>query len=260
MLGYLNDVSSLNLKLKGGEIMKGVILAAGIGSRLKPLTGTIGKEMLPVYNQPIIFYVIDALISGGISQILLIVHSSTIDLYKKILMPHDYYDRINYAIDEKPGGPGRSLLLAKEWVGQNNFALILGDSIFFTPLPLLEEKNVPHIFAMYLDDAEDDLSKYGQIEIIGNKVVKKIEKPKIKFSNIIQTAIWLFSPDVFSKIPLLENLKEIQIADLISLYLREKTLDCTFLPNGSYLDCGTFESLFRANVRMRAKIFNGGVI
>jgi dTDP-glucose pyrophosphorylase len=186
--------------------MKGIILAAGKGTRLKPLTDPLGKEMLPVYNKPMVAHVIDTLISGGVDDIFLITNVSMVDTYNSILENYNYNGLITYGVDSRRGGPGRSLLLAKDWVKGDDFALILGDSIFFSPLPDMREKTAPHIFAMYMNDDEDDLGKYGQVILSNGKVTQMLHRPQNKISNIIQTAIWLFPADVFFKIPLLEDL------------------------------------------------------
>lgn len=236
--------------------MKGVILSAGRGVRIRPLTDPIAKDMLPVYNKPMIIYLIKSLVEAGVDEILLVVYFP-VNLYKRMLKQQHFYEIVTLVIDKRLEGPGRSLLLAEEWVAGEDFVLVLGDSVFFSDLPKLSELRAPHLFVMHMDDKEDDLSKYGQVRVFGSKVIKKVDKPEVVFSNTIQVSLWILPADIFTKAKLFSAIGEVRISALVDMYINNGLVDCTFLPSNSYLDCGTMEALFKANVKMRERVICG---
>lgn len=237
--------------------MKGIVLAGGKGTRLLPLTDPLAKEMLPVYNKPMIVHAIEVLVDGGIFEIALIVNQLTADLYRKMLdkfQPHELGCTLTYFIENDRRGPGWALLLAEEWVGKKDFAVILGDSLFFNALPRLFRQTAPRLFIMEMTPDEDDLEKYGQVKIAGRRVIEMQWKPKRVFSNLIQTTLFLFSSDIFSRVRGLNHLAEIHMSDLTMQYINERRMQYTVLPRGSYLDCGTIEALFQAGARIRSRL------
>ncbi|SRR5258708_1488419 len=236
--------------------MKGVVLAGGKGTRLLPLTDPLSKEMLPVYNKPMIIHAIEALVRGGINEIAVVVNRSVARLYRRLLGKFEKGElgcTLTYFIEEKRAGPGQALLLVEQWTEKRDFAVVLGDSVFFNPLPFLANKSAPRLFVMEMEENEDDLRKYGQVKVAKKKVVEMRWKPKTTFSNVIQTTIFLFPADIFQKIRALTHLKEIHISDITARYIAEGRMRYTMLPSGSYLDCGTIEALFQASARIRAK-------
>ena len=154
--------------------MKGVVLAGGKGTRLLPLTDPLSKEMLPVYNKPMIVHAIEALVSGGIREAAIVVNRSVAGLYKRLLGKFGDDElgcRLTYFVEGKRGGPGQALSLIEDWVGEKDFAVALGDSVFFNSLPILAKKSAPHLFVMEMDESEDDLRKYGQVRVSRRQVI-----------------------------------------------------------------------------------------
>lgn len=240
--------------------MKAVILAAGKGTKLRPLTDPLDKGMLPIYNKPVIVHLIETLIKADVKEILVVFHTSTINLYEQMLKQQSFYEILTFTDDPRLLGPAKTLELARDWVNGNDFVLTFGDSVFFEELPKLNTKIAPHMFVMKMGHGEDDLSRYGQVEVLSGKVIKKIDKPKLVFSDIIQATLWILPPNVFDKAK--EYKKAVlepdnfRISALIDRYIEKEPVDCTFLPPNSYLDCGDLESLFKANKKMREKILS----
>ncbi len=233
--------------------MKGVILAGGKGTRLFPLTDPIPKELLPVYDRPMIVHAVQALIAGGVRDLAFVVHSTSLKLYQRTLQKFDLECTIAWFPERKRGGPSRALLLVKEWIGMEDFAVILGDSVFFNQLPALAEKPAPHMFVMRMRPEENDLAKYGQVKVARGKVVEMVWKPAEVFSDLIQTTVFIFPPDVFARIRAFKERREMHISDLTLQYVRERAMWYSLLPSASYLDCGTVEALFQASARVRAQ-------
>lgn len=234
--------------------MKGVVIAGGLGTRLQPLTDPLTKEMLPVYNKPMIVHAVETLINGGITDIAFITNVTVVDVYRRMLEKADLPCTIAYFTEESRSGPGRALLLVEEWIGKHEFARILGDSLFFTKLPRLSSKKAPRLFVMEMAETENDLNKYGQVKISGRKIKEMMWKPDEVSSNIIQTTVFLFPPDIFDRIRAFGESQEIHISDLTAQYVSEGLMKYTLLPQGSYLDCGTIDALFQASVKMRALV------
>lgn len=152
--------------------MKGVVLAGGRGTRLLPLTDPLAKEMLPVYHKPMILHAIEALVNGGVRQVAIVVNRSVAELYKSLLQKFPLNCSLTFFEEEERGGPGQALLVVEEWIGRKNFAAILGDSLFFNPLPFLPGKSAPRMFVMEMAEGEDDLRKYGQVKVSKRRVVE----------------------------------------------------------------------------------------
>ncbi len=216
--------------------------------------------MLPIYNKPMIVYLIEKLIEAGATRILSIFHSSTVGLYDEILKRQPFNNRLQLMADSRLLGPAKTLELAERWVNEDDFVLTFGDSVFFEPLPRLDTKTAPHMFVMKMDYTEDNLSKYGQVKVFNGRVMKKKDKPKVIFSDIIQATIWILPFNIFNevkkyKVAILEPMN-FRISALIDRLIEKNPIDCTFLPPNSYLDCGDFEALFKANQKMREKVFS----
>ncbi len=233
--------------------MKGVVLAGGKGTRLLPLTDPVAKEMLPVYHKPMIIHAIEALISGGVHEIAVVVHCSTVKAYKHMLSKFKLDCNITFFAEQQRAGPGQALLLVESWVNNSDFAVILGDSLFFNQLPPLPHRSAPHLFVMEMCEQEDDLRKYGQVQLSDSRVIDMRWKPEQVFSQIIQTTVFLFPSSVFEKIRPLSQRQETHISDLTAQYIAEGLMTYTLLPRESYLDCGSVEALFQASVRVRTQ-------
>lgn len=233
--------------------MKGLIIGGGAGTRLHPLTNPLNKHLLPVYDRPMIMHVIDTLVKGGVTDIMLLLNGKYPGLFLEMLENGTTLGcNIVYAYVRATTGPGGTLLLAEPWVGEEDVAVILGDSLYFTHLAISEKKG-PHIFTMELTEADDDPSKYGQVRVDGRHVTALVDKPKKRFSDLIQTACFIFPPDVFQRVRKLQHSPEgeLTMGSLVEEYVREGQLRYTMLPPRSYIDCGTKEALHKASVRIR---------
>ncbi len=233
--------------------MKGLIIAGGAGTRLHPLTNPLNKHLLPVYDRPMIMHVIDTLVKGGVTDIMLLLNGKHAGLFMEMLEDGSSLGcKILYAYVRRTTGPGGTLLLAEHWVGKEDVAVILGDSVYFTLLALIGKKG-PHIFTMKLQDGDDDPSKYGQVRVKGSRVTALVDKPKKRFSDLIQTACFIFPPDVFARVRKLQFSPdgELTIGALVKEYVDEGSVTHTMLPPRSYIDCGTPEALHKASVRIR---------
>ena len=232
--------------------MKGVILAGGFGKRLEPLTDPLNKHLLPVYNKPMIEYVVNTLVSGGINNILVLLNGLHPGLFLEMLGDGSKFNcEILYRFSRQIGGPGRTLMLAEEWIGNEDFVVILGDGVFFVQLPLIEIK-APHMFISPLNKF-DDPRKYGQVKIDNSFVKSIVWKPENLFSDLIQTTCFKFPSDAFSRLKKMDKHTkgEISITALTSQYVSERRMRYTILPEFSYIDCGTIEALYIASKKAR---------
>ena len=237
--------------------MRGIILAGGTGSRLWPSTISVSKQLLPIYDKPLIHYPIATLMAAGIREILIICKSADIDAFKKLLGDGKSIGvSFEYAVQEKPRGLADALLVGKKFIGDSNFALILGDNIFHgTGLgrKLSEYKTVSgaRIFAYQVADARE----YGVVEFdeLENviSIEEKPEEPKSKFA---VPGLYFYDNRAVS---FAESLKpsarnEIEITDLNKCYLAIAELRVTILPRGTaWLDTGSPESLHDASTYVR---------
>lgn len=236
--------------------MKGVIVAGGEGSRLWPLTNPLGKCMLPVYNQPMIMHVIATLVRSGITDIMIVLDGRHPGLFLEMLEDGSALGcQITYRYRRLSEGPGRTLLLAKDWVDNENFVVILGDSLFFLPLSFTNMP-VPHMFLMPLNGF-DNPQNYAQVEITENHLVKRIVfKPLEVFSNLIETTCFILPPDAFERLQRLNPTAEGEtlITPVLSQYVAESRMSCTVLPPESYIDCGSISALHKANAFIRNQV------
>jgi glucose-1-phosphate thymidylyltransferase len=234
---------------------KGIILAGGTGSRLTPLTNSISKQLLPVYDKPMIFYPLGLAMTAGISDILII---SSPDQYKSYLNllgdGSDWGIRIEYAIQKKPNGIAESLILGEKFIGNSNIGLFLGDNLFYGSdifKMVKDAKNIQYgarIFAYKVKDP----ARYGVIEFNKNEATNIEEKPINPKSNYAVTGLYFYDNDA---VGLAKTLKpssrgELEITDLNLLYLknRNKTLQVYKIDdNSSWFDAGTPESLLLAS-------------
>ena len=236
--------------------MKGIILAGGSGSRLYPITKGISKQLLPIYDKPMIYYPISALIQSGIKEILIISTPHDISGYKKLLgSGKDLGLKFSYIIQPSPDGLAQAFILGKEFIGKDSVCLVLGDNIFhglgFKKLLLNAKKNVEldkkaTIFGYRVNDPE----RYGIAEINEKgSVISLEEKPKKPKSNYAVIGIYFYPNSV---IDLAEKLKpskrgELEITSLNEKYLEKKELKIQLMERGfAWLDTGTHDSLVEA--------------
>jgi len=234
--------------------MKGIILAGGSGTRLYPITRSVSKQILPVYDKPMIYYPLSVLMLAGIKDILIISTPTDIGLYENLLSDGSQLGiRISYKIQPSPDGLAQAFILGDEFIGDDNVCLILGDNIFYgyNFRSILEEaanlKDGSIVFGYYVKDPE----RYGVVEFDPTgKVISIEEKPEVPKSNYAVTGLYFYSNDVVKKAKSLKPSKrgELEITDLNRLYLNEDRLNVKLLGRGfAWLDTGTHDSLLQAS-------------
>jgi glucose-1-phosphate thymidylyltransferase len=231
--------------------MKGIVLAGGTGSRLYPLTKVTNKHLLPVYNQPMIFYPINTLIDAGINDILIVSGRGHAGHFLELLgSGSDWGAKFTYEIQEQAGGIAQALGLAESWADDDPVCVILGDNIFEDPIrdAVSGFSSGARVFLKAVPDAH----RFGVAEVKGDRIISIEEKPTIPKSNLAVTGLYLYGRDVF---PIVRTLKpsrrgELEITDVNNEYIRRKEMKFTVL-SGYWSDAGTFESLLRAGILVR---------
>lgn len=236
-------------------ITKGIILAGGEGTRLRPLTNITSKQLLPVYNKPLVFYPLQTLLDLGIRDILIISAPDHAEDFLKLLgSGKDFGARFEYTIQEQPQGIAQALALAKNFAKGENLALILGDNIFFDGFDTSLSQNFKNGAQIFVTEVPDP-ERFGVVTLQGENVIALEEKPAKPQSSYVQTGLYLYDSSVFRKIETLAPSErgELEITDLNKLYLKEKSLKATKLQK-QWIDAGTFESLFEAAALVRAHL------
>ncbi|MCG6186411.1 glucose-1-phosphate thymidylyltransferase RfbA [Maribellus maritimus] len=234
--------------------MKGIILAGGAGTRLYPITRSISKQIIPVYDKPMIYYPLSVLMLAGIRDILIISTPTDIGLYKNLLEDGEQLGlKISYKIQPSPDGLAQAFILGEEFIGDDSVCMILGDNIFYgyNFRSILEDaaslKDGAYVFGYYVNDPE----RYGVVEFDETgKVITIEEKPEKPKSNYAVTGLYFYSNDVVQKAKSLKPSKrgELEITDLNRLYLEENRLNTKLLGRGfAWLDTGTHDSLLQAS-------------
>lgn len=234
--------------------MKGIILAGGYGTRLRPLTKVTSKQLLPIYDKPMIYYPLDTLLRAGIKDILIIVAPDHAGDFLKLLgSGSDFGCKFTYEIQDKPEGLAQAFIIGKNFIGNDSVTLILGDNIFEDDFSkdIQDFQSGARVFAKEVKDPE----RFGVVEFDENNVAISIEeKPTTPKSNYAVTGIYICDNTVVEKAQTLHpsGRGEYEITDLINLYLKEGALDVAFV-EGRWLDTGTFEALHEAIVVARDK-------
>ncbi|MDG1440126.1 MAG: glucose-1-phosphate thymidylyltransferase RfbA [Flavobacteriales bacterium] len=233
--------------------MKGIILAGGSGTRLHPLTLAVSKQLMPVYNKPMIYYPLSTLMHAGIREILFITTPHDQPLFKHLLGDGSKLGcRFEYQIQPEPNGLAQAFVIGKNFIGKDKVALILGDNIFYgsgmgKKLESSTDPDGGYIFAYRVNDPE----RYGVVEFDDNhKAISIEEKPLAPKSNYAVPGLYFYDNNV---IKIAENLKpsprgEYEITDVNKVYLESGALKVKTLPRGTaWLDTGTFRSLIQAS-------------
>ncbi len=234
--------------------MKGIILAGGSGTRLYPATKSISKQIIPVYDKPMIYYPLSVLMLSGIRDILIISTPQDLPLYKRLLEDGKELGlQLSYAEQPSPDGLAQAFIIGEQFIGNDSVALVLGDNIFYgydfskTLLEASQLKDGAIVFGYYVNDPE----RYGVAEFgIDGKVISLEEKPSVPKSNYAVTGLYFYSNDVVQKAKSLKPSArgELEITDLNKLFLQEQRLSMKLLGRGmAWLDTGTHDSLLQAS-------------
>lgn len=233
--------------------MKGIILAGGSGTRLHPLTKVVSKQLMPIYDKPMIYYPLTTLMWAGIQDILIISTSKDTPRFKELLGDgSDFGCNFQYEVQEQPNGLAEAFIIGEEFIGKDSVALILGDNIFYGSglEQTLTASNNPDggtIFAYHVLDPQ----RYGVVEFDENKMAISIEeKPTEPKSNFAVPGIYFYDNNI---VEIAKNIKpsergELEITDINKVYLEQGKLNVQILDKGTaWLDTGTFNSLMQAS-------------
>lgn len=239
--------------------MKGIVLAGGSGTRLYPITLGVSKQLLPIYDKPMVYYPISVLMLAGIRDILIISTPTDINSYKKLLGTGEQIGvNFSYKVQNNPNGLAEAFILGEDFIGDDSVCLILGDNIFWGNAfsPLLQNAAELTEGALIFGYEVKDPERFGVIHLSNDgKVVNIQEKPKSPKSNIVATGLYFYDNKV---VEIAKKVKpsergELEITSINEAYLNERQLDVKILGRGfAWLDTGTVDSLYEATSFVRA--------
>lgn len=243
-----------SINLGWEKYMKGIILAGGTGSRLYPLTISTSKQLLPIYDKPMIYYPLSVLMLAGIKDILIISKREDLDRFQELFGNGQQLGlKMSYAIQDEPRGIAEAFLIAEDFIGEDNVAIILGDNIFYGSgfVPLLEKVKRREKGATIFGYRVKNPSQFGVVEFDENqKVISIEEKPINPKSNYAVTGLYFYDNKVvdYAKKLSPSTRNELEITDINKLYLENDELYIELLGRGfAWLDAGTHESLLEAS-------------
>ena len=246
--------------------MKGIVLAGGNGTRLHPLTLSVSKQLMPIYDKPMIYYPLSTLIAAGIHEILIISTLEDLPLFERLLGDGSQWGcAFSYAEQAEPKGLAEAFIIGESFIGESSVALILGDNLFHggklsEQLAALDKIDGGHIFAYQVKDPE----RYGVVAFdTKNRIISLEEKPEQPKSSFAVPGIYFYDNTVVQKAKNLRPSKrgELEITDINKSYLAEQMLRLTPLEVGSaWLDTGTIESLIEASQYVQALQSRQGVL
>tara|TARA_B100000035_G_scaffold298120_1_gene291545 strand:- start:1130 stop:1993 length:864 start_codon:yes stop_codon:yes gene_type:complete len=239
-------------------IKKGIILAGGKGTRMSPLTKAVNKQLLPIYDKPLIFYPLSILMLAGIKDILIIVNKGQLDQYKKIIPTKNNFGvKISYVEQASPNGLPEAFLLGEKFIGKDNVALVLGDNFFYgqsLSKTLKLSTNLKKGAKILLHKVNKP-ERYGVAKLKNKKVISLIEKPEKFVSDLAVTGLYFFDNKVVEYTKKLKPSKrgELEIVDLLNIYLKKRQLRPEYLGRGgAWLDTGSIEDFYKTSTFVSA--------
>jgi glucose-1-phosphate thymidylyltransferase len=235
-------------------IKKGIILAGGLGTRMSPLTKAVNKQLLPLYDKPLIYYPLSILMLAGIKNILIIVNNGQLNQFKKILPEKNNLGiKLEYRVQPRPGGLPQAFIIGEKFIGKDNVSLILGDNFFYgqsLTKSLKRSMSLKNGAKIFLHPVKKP-HLYGVASLNNKKIVTRIvEKPKKTKSNLAVTGLYFFDNKVIELSKKLKPSKrgEIEIVDLLNNYKKKGKLSAEFIGRGgSWLDTGNIKDFYDAS-------------
>ena len=231
-------------------IKKGIILAGGLGTRMSPITKSVNKQLLPIYDKPLIYYPLSVLMLAGIKDVLVIVNKGQVGQFKKVLKNGENFGiKIQYKEQKQPNGLPEAFIIGEKFIDKNGVALILGDNFFYaqsltkTLQNAIKLKSGAKVFLHPVSNPK----LYGIASIKNKKILNLKEKPKSTTSNLAVTGLYFFDKNVVSISKTLKpsKRKELEIIDLLNIYRRKNKLSAEFLGRGgAWLDAGSIDDYY----------------